>query len=123
MLIEYDCASHAYFMTSASVMEAALEVAPWVPRCMASGPFEKKMFIVERALEWQCQKVQMFIPYYNQAMIDRAHDLGIRCNFFYSDRPDQARELLEMGVDTLLTNDYWTIAQVKDAFVREKSLK
>ena len=123
MLIEYDCASHAYFMTSASVMEAALEVAPWVPRCMASGPFEKKMFIVDQALEWQCQKVQMFIPYYNQAMIDRAHDLGIRCNFFYSDRPDQARELLEMGVDTLLTNDYWTISQVKDAFVREKSRK
>ena len=120
MLIEYDCASHAYFMTSAPVMEAALEVAPWVPRCMASGPFEKKMFIVDAALEWRCQKVQMFTPYYNQAMIDRAHDLGIRCNFFYSDRPDQARELLKMGVDTLLTNDYWTISQVKDVFVREK---
>jgi glycerophosphoryl diester phosphodiesterase/predicted amidohydrolase len=120
MLIEYDCASHAYFMTSASVMEAALEVAPWVPRCMASGPFEKKMFIVDAALEWQCQKVQMFVPYYNQAMIDRAHDLGIRCNFFYSDRPDQARELLGMGVDTLLTNDYWTISRVKEAFVRDR---
>ena len=118
MLIEYDCASHAYFMTGPSVLEAALEVAPWVPRCMASGPFEQKMFIVERAVEWQCRKVQMFTPYYNQSMIDRAHDLGIRCNFFYSDRPGEALELLKMGVDTLLTNDYWNIAQVKAQFMR-----
>ncbi len=113
LLIEYDCAGHAYFMAAEKVLEAALEAAPWVPRCMASGPLDKKMFIVERAQEYRCQKVQMFTKYYNQSMINHAHDLGIRCNYFYCDRPDQARELFKMGVDTLLTNDYWRIAQVK----------
>lgn len=120
LLIEYDCASHAYFMTSPNVIEAAKEVAPWVPLCMSSGAFSQKMFIVERALEYGCQKVQMFTPYWNRGMIERAHGLGIRVNYFYSDDPAEARELLEAGVDTLLTNDYWRIAQVRDEFLREK---
>lgn len=121
LLAEYDCADHAYFMTTPTVIEAAKEVAPEIPLCMASGAFSQKMFIVERALEYGCSKVQMFTPYYNQAMIDRAHGLGIRVNFFYSDDPVEARKLLEMGVDTLLTNDYWRIAQVRDAFVRDRN--
>ena len=120
LLVEYDCASHAYFMTTPNVIEAAKEVAPEIPICLSSGAFSQKMFIVERALEYGCGKVQMFTPYYNRAMIERAHGLGIRVNFFYSDDPVEARDLLEMGVDTLLTNDYWRIAQVRDAFVREK---
>ena len=120
LLIKYDCASHAYFMTGPAVLEAAMEVAPWVPRCMSSGPFDQKLKIVERGAAWKCQKVQMFTPYFNQAMIDRTHELGMRCNFFYSDDPLKARQLLEMGVDTLLTNDYWAIAQVKEAFVRDR---
>ena len=120
LLIEYDCADHAYFMTTPNVIEAAREVAPWVPLCISSGAFSQKMFIVERALEYGCQKVQMFTPYWNLGMIERAHGLGIRVNYFYSDDPAEARMLLEAGVDTLLTNDYWRIAQVRDAFLREK---
>ena len=120
LLEKYDCAGHAYFMTSPTVIEAAKEVAPEIPLCMSSGAFAQKMFIVERALEYGCQKVQMFTPYINRGMIDRAHGLGIRVNYFYSDDPAEARELLEMGVDTLLTNDYWKIARVRDAFLRER---
>lgn len=121
LLVEYDCLDYAYFMTGPTVIEAAKEVAPEIPLCMSSGAFAQKLFIVERALEYGCRKVQMFTPYINQGMIDRAHGLGIRVNYFYSDRPEEARKLLEMGVDTLLTNDYWRIAQVRDAFLREKA--
>ena len=123
MLLEYDCASHAYFMTTPNVIEAAREVAPWVPLCISSGAFSQKMFIVERALEYGCQKVQMFTPYWNRGMIERAHGLGIYVNYFYSDDPVEARELLEAGVDTLLTNDYWRIAQVRNEFLRDKREK
>ena len=121
MLIEYDCAQHAYFMASERVMEAALEVADWVPRCMASGANKEKLEIVDRAIAYQCCKVQFFKPYFNQELIDRAHDLGIRCNFFHCEDPVEARQLFEMGIDTILANDYWNIAKVKEEFVRDKA--
>lgn len=38
-------------------------------------------------------------------MIDKGHAHGIRCNLFYTDDPKQAREYLDMGIDTILTND------------------
>ena len=121
MLIEYDCAQHAYFMASQSVMEAALEVADWVPRCMAAGANKEKLEIVDRAIAYQCCKVQFFKPYFNQELIDRAHRLGIRCNFFHCEDPVEARQLFEMGIDTILANDYWNIAKVKEEFVRDRA--
>ena len=39
-------------------------------------------------------------------MIDKAHENGIRCNVFYADDADEAKKYLEMGIDTILTNDY-----------------
>jgi glycerophosphoryl diester phosphodiesterase/predicted amidohydrolase len=119
MLDEYDCASHAYFVARDEVMEAALEVAPHIPRCMGAGGKERRMAIVDRAVKYQCQKVQFFTTYWTPELIKRAHDLGMRCNYFYCDDPEQARQMLELGIDTVLTNDYWTIAQVKERFVRE----
>ncbi len=44
--------------------------------------------------------------YFNQEMIDKAHENGIRCNVFYADDADEAKKYLEMGIDTILTNDY-----------------
>ena len=120
MLDEYDCAGHAYFVARDEVMEAALEVAPHIPRCMGAGGKERRMAIVDRAVKYQCQKVQFFTTYYTKELIDRAHDLGMKCNYFYCDDPEQARRMLELGIDTVLTNDYWRIAQVKDEFVRER---
>ena len=120
MLDEYDCTGHAYFVARDEVMEAALEVAPHIPRCMGAGGKEKRLAIVDRAVKYQCRKVQFFTTYYTKELIDRAHDLGMRCNYFFCDEPEQARRMFELGIDTVLTNDYWRIAQVKDEFVRER---
>ena len=43
-------------------------------------------------------------------MIDRAHAAGLRVNVFWSDDPAEAKKFLDMGVDTILTNDYLPIA-------------
>lgn len=118
---EYDCAGHAYLMARGCVMEAALEVAPWFPRCMAAG--NQRMNIVDDAIRWKCRKVQFFKPDFNKEMIERAHAHGMRCNLFWSDDPDETRNALEMGIDTILTNDYWRIAQVRDAFLADKAAK
>ena len=71
--------------------------------------------IVDRAIEWKCCKVQLFKPYFDQEMIDKAHANGIRCNVFWSDDPAEAAKFFDMGVDTILTNDYLAIEQVRAA--------
>ena len=78
--------------------------------------------IVDRAIEWDCCKVQLFKPYFNQEMIDKAHDHGILCNVYWSDDPVEARQFFEMGIDTVLTNDYLAIAKVRDKFVASKNM-
>lgn len=110
LLKRYDQMEHVYIMAEVSVMKRALELAPEIPRCMSSAPDHWK--IVDRAIEYKCSKIQIWAPDYDQAMIDRAHENGIRCNVFYSDKPEEARKMFEMGMDTILTNDYLSIANV-----------
>ena len=43
-------------------------------------------------------------------MIKTAHEHGIICNMFWSDEPDEAVKFIEMGIDTILTNDYNIVA-------------
>ena len=45
-------------------------------------------------------------------MIDKAHAHGIICNVFYADEIDEAKKYLEMGIDTILTNDYNRISSI-----------
>ena len=123
MLEKYDCANHAYFVARDEVMEAALEVAPHIPRCMGAGGKERRLAIVDRAVKYECRKVQFFTTYWTKELIDRAHDLGMKCNYFFCDEPEQARKMFELGIDTVLTNDYWRIARIKDEFVRGKLRK
>ena len=54
--------------------------------------------------------VQLFKPYFDQALVDKAKAAGLRVNVFWSDDPDEAKKLLDMGVDTILTNDYQPIS-------------
>ena len=45
-------------------------------------------------------------PRFDQALIDRARAAGLRLNVFWSDDPAEARLFFDMGVDTILTNDW-----------------
>ena len=84
--------------------------APDIPLCvghLADRPWD----IVDRAIEFGCEKVQLFKPYFNQEMIDKAHANGIICNVFWSDDEKETEEFLAMNIDTILTNDYNLISQ------------
>lgn len=110
LIDRYDCRKYVYFMSGDDDFhELAKEAAPDICRCMGAGdaPWE----IVERAIKYDCKKVQLFKPYFNQEMLDKAHKNGIICNVFWSDDPDETSRFLEMGIDTILTNDYHVIAQ------------
>ncbi|NLC69211.1 MAG: hypothetical protein GX754_10635 [Clostridiaceae bacterium] len=42
-------------------------------------------------------------------MIDEAHRHNIVCNMFWSDDPEEAGRFIEMGIYTILTNDYLVV--------------
>ena len=87
------------------------EYAPEIAVCVGhlrARPWE----IVDRAIEYGCEKVQLYKPYFNQEMIDRAHANGIICNVFWSDNLEETQKFLDMGIDVVLTNDYNRISQI-----------
>lgn len=109
---KYDCQNHCYFMLSDDCDIAQFKAyAPDIPICVGhdgSRPWE----IVDRAINLGAQKVQFFTPYVSRELIEKAHKHGIICNMFYADDPALAKEYLDIGIDTLLTNDYNVISQV-----------
>ena len=108
---KYDCARHAYFMLEKDEdIQMFKAYAPDIPICVGHD-FTRNWAIVDRAIELGAQKVQFFKPYFNQEMIDKARAHGIICNMFYADDIEEARRYLEMGIDTILTNEYHLVAQ------------
>lgn len=110
LIEKYDCKKYVYFMCgNDNFLKLAKEVAPDITRCCGAGkaPWD----IVDRAIKYDCKKVQLMKPYFNKEMIDKAHANGIRCNVFWSDDGEEAKEFLRMGVDTILTNEYNVVAQ------------
>ncbi|MBR2338444.1 MAG: hypothetical protein IKA63_03140, partial [Clostridia bacterium] len=111
LIEKYDCRNYVYFMSgNDNVLQLAREIAPDICRCCGGG--NDPWGIVERAIAYDCQKVQLCKPYFNQEMVDKAHQHGIICNVFYSDDPKETEHFLSMGIDTILTNDYNIISQV-----------
>lgn len=112
LIEKYDCKKYVYFMTSnENIHKKLMRIAPDISRCM--GEHGAKLWqIVDRAIEFKCDKVQLYKPYFNKEMIDKAHEYGIICNVFWSDDVDEAKSFLDMGVDVILTNNYLKISQI-----------
>ncbi len=109
---KYDCEKYVYFMLSFdSQIKLFKEYAPEIDICVGHVD-DRPWAIVDRAIEYNLKKVQLFKPYFNQEMIDKAHRNGILCNIFYSDDAEETKKFLAMGIDTILTNDYNLISQI-----------
>ncbi len=108
---KYDCEKYVYFMSGNDfVLEQLQMMAPDICRCCGGGdaPYE----MVERAVKYGCKKIQLFKGKFTPDMVERAHEKGIICNVFWSDDPEETEKFLDMGIDTILTNDYNLISQV-----------
>lgn len=111
LIKKYDCEKYVYFMTGDdSLLERLQREYPDITRCCGAG--KDKWGIVDRAIKYGCKKVQLFKPYFDRKMIDKAHENGIICNVFWSDDQKETEEFLDMGIDVILTNDYHRIATV-----------
>ena len=107
---KYGCENHIYFMTTNDdIIRRVMKYAPNLKICVGWDGNKDPMSIVDRAIALGAYKVQLFKPYFNQESIDKAHANGILCNVFWADEPDEARKYFEMGIDTVLTNDYLTV--------------
>ena len=65
--------------------------------------------MIERAMCYNCKKVQIVKKHLKPDMIEAAHKNGIRCNMFWSDDPKEAGEMIKSGIDCILTNDYLAV--------------
>ena len=111
LIEKYDCEKYVYFMTGEDeLLERLQKEYPHILRCCGGG--KGRWQIVERAVKFGCTKLQFVKGYFNQEMVDRAHENGIICNVFWSDDPEETQRYLDMGIDVILTNDYNAIAQV-----------
>ena len=109
LIRRYDCASHVYFMTPNRVILGILQrIAPEMHRVAGFSGDPKHM--IPEALEFGCTGIQLFKPYFDQAMVDEAHEKGLMCTVFWADDPDEAERYLDMGIETILTNDYEVVA-------------
>ncbi len=110
LIRKYDCERHVYLMIRYEKMVRQFKAyAPDIRVCLGhlkARPWD----IVDRAIEVGAEKVQLYKTYVTREMVEKAHAHGIICNVFYADTPELAREYLDMGIDTILTNDYLAIA-------------
>jgi glycerophosphoryl diester phosphodiesterase len=120
LLYQYDAEQHAYIMSSDDELhEIFMEIAPEIRRCMGAKFGGKEWDTVEDAIKNKCQKVQLFKPYFNQEMIDKAHENGIICNVFFADDVEETKKYLDMGIDTILTNDYLKISNAVKEYIKK----
>ena len=104
----YDAQDHVYFMSENPVLqEQLLRMAPQLPRCMG---YTKGRDIVADALKYKCGLIQLSKRNFDQSTIDRAKANGLRCNMFWADDPKEAQAFFDMGIDTILTNDYQVVS-------------
>ncbi|MBQ9860523.1 MAG: hypothetical protein IJO76_07630 [Clostridia bacterium] len=130
LIRQYDCVKYCYFMSgNPAILQQLRDAAPEIPRCAGAsevvGPDED---LVEKALAFGCDRIQLYKPYfpadadsYLTAAVEKAHANGIRCNIFWSDDPSETRHYLELGIDTVLTNDYQRNRLALEAFMEMKN--
>ena len=134
LIRQYDCEKYVYFMSGNDKVLAMLqELAPDLPRCVGAG--EQPLALVDRALKYGCKKIQIakelhpgkpnhFVMTNEQIreIIEQAHANGIVCNMFWSDDAEEAKEFLDMGIDTILTNEFLKIEPVVAPYAKYKMM-
>ncbi len=113
LIRKYDAEKYVYFMTSNDCMiEKAMKYAPDIEICVGwDGNKDDKMSMVDRAIKLGAKKIQLFKPYFDENTVKKAHENNIICNVFWADDPEEAKKYINMGIDTILTNDYNIVSQ------------
>ena len=99
LIHKYDCRKYVYFTSkNEGVLKYLSEIAPDLGRCFLGDSLES-------ALKYNCSKIQ--ISKINKELIEKAHKNDIRCNFETNER-----KAFDVGIDTIITNDYSNISRI-----------
>lgn len=110
----YDCMEHFYIATDTpAIMAAALEVCPEVERCALTPEVGEVVVdeVLANAVKYKCTRYQTFGKYMTPDIVEKAHSLGLKCNLFYADDPEVAKEYLARGLECILTDNYWVVSE------------
>ena len=111
LIKKYDCENYVYIMSgSDKTLERIGKEYPHIKRCCGAG--DGFWEIVDRAIKLGCEKVQFYDGYFNEEMVKKAKEHGIKTNVFWADYEEKARQFLDWGVECILTNDYNRISQI-----------
>lgn len=109
LIDKYDCRKYVYLAScEKGMLEKFRAIAPDIPKCFIV--FSAETELVEKALKYGCSKIQFYKNNFNPDIIEIAHSKGIRCNMFWSDDSEEAIKFLDMGIDTILTNDFGIVS-------------
>ena len=92
-----------YIAGTAPVLKAVSELAPEIVRCCLEGSHDSKL-LIERAVEFGCQRLQLQSELTTDQAIQRAREMGLITNYFHCDDVNKAKHLFDAGVMALLTN-------------------
>jgi hypothetical protein len=89
-------------LNSAAGLQAALEYAPEIARaCLVSQ--NDPPVSIEVARRYACRRIQ-FGRQVQREQVQRARELGLICNLFWSDDPAEGMQFVRQGIDVILTN-------------------
>ena len=115
LIKKYDCENYVYIMSGCDkTLERIGKEYPHIKRCCGAG--DGFWEIVERAIKLGCEKVQFYDGYFNEEMVKKAKEHGIKTNVFWADYEAKARQFLDWGVECILTNDYNRISQIVNEY-------
>ena len=121
LLHQYDCEHHCYTMTVSDKCHREFhEIAPDIHRCVGWDGNKDPLSMPKRAIALGAEKIQLFKPYFDQSSVDLAKANGILCNVFWADDPDEACRYIDMGIDTILSNDYLRVANAVREYIKRK---
>ena len=103
LIRRYDCQEHVYVTSKdPAALERFHERAPKIRRCLS---FDGRPS-VDEAIRLGCEKVEFLKPHFTKEDVDRAHEAKLRCHAFFADDSLEAQHAFDMGIDTVLTDDY-----------------
>lgn len=113
LIRKYHCEKHVYITsTSLEHLKAFHEIAPEIARCTCLNCLKSAdpYAAIARAAETGLEKIQLSHP--TAEVIAFAHEKGLVCNVCFADSAQEAIALLDMGADTLLSNDILQVIPV-----------
>ncbi len=107
----YHCREYVYLTSaSADLLKRARSLDKTVSLCFCQTD-DTPCDAVSVATDCDCKRVQFSTAYATEERVKAAHKAALLCGIYCTNTPDEAKAALQLGADTLLTDDYYQVAR------------